>query len=273
MHSNNDNHLLLVSANKGKAPQPAADDKQQRTNDTTSSSAAACPVANTTSRSTNTTSPDDDDDEEDSDEEIGAMIYASSKTASARRVAAEAAPMNNSQSSSSYEPHSEVRKRKSLSDSSSNSKEMESAVKKKRVTKAFGQRIEDLRAYKEKQGHTNVKKSEDKSLHDFCYNIRHARNHPEKSKTIITDDRIASLNALGFDWAVRKHSFAQRIHDLRAYKEEHGHVNVSQSEDKSLYYFCKDIRYARKNPEKSTRSLTDDRIASLDALGFDWRMS
>ena len=68
-------------------------------------------------------------------------------------------------------------------------------------------------------------------------------------------------------------AFEQRLAELREYKEKNGHVNVKKSEDRSLYDFCKDIRYARKNPEKSTRSITDDRIASLDALGFDWRMS
>ena len=65
-------------------------------------------------------------------------------------------------------------------------------------------------------------------------------------------------------------TFEQRIADLRAYKEEHGHVNVSQSEHRSLYNFCNNVRQARNNPEKSTVALTDDRIASLDALGFDW---
>ena len=140
--------------------------------------------------------------------------------------------------------------------------------------KSFAQRIEDLQAYKEKHGHVNVKKSEDKSLYEFCNNMRQARNNPEKSNVVLIDDRIASLDALGFDWTVKEYaatkSFEQRIEDLRAYKDEHGHVKVSQKEDTSLNKFCYDTRYARNNPEKSTMALTDGRIASLDALGFDW---
>ena len=70
-------------------------------------------------------------------------------------------------------------------------------------------------------------------------------------------------------------SFEQRLDDLRAYKEKHGHVNVKEKEDKSLYSFCKhmnmsmSMRHARKNPEKSAMALTNDQITSLEALGFD----
>ena len=257
--------------------QPDADDTPQRPDDT-NSSAAACPVANTLR---STTSSSDDDDEEDSDEEIGAMIYASSKTARARRAAAEAEPVqiNNSNQSPSYyyEPRSEVRKGKILSASSS--KEMASAPKKKHILKSFEQRMDDLRAYKEKHGHVNVKKRDDKSLYDFCIQMRRAHNNPEKSNMLINEERIASLDALGFDWSVTvseqktKKTFDQRIEDLRAYKKKHGHIRVKQRDDKSLYEFCYNIRKVGKNPEKSTDrklALTDDRIASLDALGFDW---
>ena len=95
-------------------------------------------------------------------------------------------------------------KRKSSSGISDN--EMESAPKKNRVTKSFEQqiealrnykdkhghvkrrarksfeqRIDDLKAHKEKYGHVNIRKSEDRSLYDFCADMRRARNNPEKS--------------------------------------------------------------------------------------------
>ena len=200
-------------------------------------------------------------------------------------------------------------KRKSSSGISDN--EMESAPKKNRATKSFEQRIDDLRAYKEKHGHVNVKRSENKSLYDpnspiksfeqriadlkaykekhgnikvkrsydkslyhFCNHMRRARKNPEKSTVSLTDDRIASLDALGFDWSIKeqaaKKSFEQRIADLKAYKKKHGHVKVKRSEDKSLSDFCYNVRYARINPEKITTLINEERIASLDALGFEW---
>ena len=141
--------------------------------------------------------------------------------------------------------------------------------------KSFEQRIEDLQVYKEKHGHTNVKSSNDKSLHKFCERIRYAHKHPEKSTMLINEERIASLDDLGFNWSIQAatQSFAQRIEDLKAYKEKHGHVNVKDKEDMSLYEFCKGIRHARKNPGKSNTLINEERIASLDALGFDWRAS
>ena len=148
----------------------------------------------------------------------------------------------------------------------------------KKKNKSFVQRIEDLQAYKAKNGHVNVKKSKDKSLYTFCRDMRHAHNNPGKSTVALTDDRIASLDALGFDWSVRpreqaaKKSFEQRIEDLQAYKEKHGHLNVKHNDDKSLHHFCKNMRHAQNNPEKSTVALTVDRIATLDALGFEWSL-
>ena len=116
--------------------------------------------------------------------------------------------------------------------------------------------------------------SEDGSLNQFCSHIRYARNNPEKSSKLINNDRIASLDALGFDWSLDSRisikSFDQRIADLRAYKENNGHIKVKKSDDKSLYDFCNHIRNARNNPEKSIMTLTDERIASLNALGFEW---
>ena len=168
----------------------------------------------------------------------------------------------------------EVRKRKSLSNSSS--KEMGSAPpkKKRRVNKSFAQRIADLRAYKEKHGHVNVKEGEDKSLYRFCVDMRQAHKHPKKSTMTITDDRIRCLDALGFEWSINEHvvkkSFEQRIEDLRAYKERHGHIRVKQSDDTRLYNFCFEMRRARNNPGKSTTLINKEHIASLDALGFDW---
>ena len=95
------------------------------------------------------------------------------------------------------------------------------STKKRPVSKSFSQRMDDLRAYKEKHGHINVKEKEDKSLCQFCRHMRHARKHPEKSTVaLITEIKIASLDALGFEWNSGTKSFEQRIVDLQAFKEK-----------------------------------------------------
>ena len=118
-----------------------------------------------------------------------------------------------------------------------------------------------------------MKKSEDKSLYEFCNNIRYAHNHPDKSSVVVNEERVASLNALGFDWIAKQSkrasvvSFEQRVEDLRDFKLKHGHLNLNKNEDPSLYGFCINVRNARNTGKPG---LTEERIASLDAIGFEW---
>jgi hypothetical protein len=68
--------------------------------------------------------------------------------------------------------------------------------------------------------------------------------------------------------------FVSRVDELKAYKEEHGHLNVHWKEDKRLYNFCDKVRYSRRaiiaGEGKIYTSLDDNRIAALDAIGFVW---
>ena len=118
-----------------------------------------------------------------------------------------------------------------------------------RARKTFKDRAEELKAYREKNGHINVKEGEDKSLAQFCRQMRYARRNPETIDRKLTEERIAELDALGFEWAPRNRKeaqFQQRLEELKAYKAEHGHLNVKKSEDKSLARFCINIRSARR---------------------------
>ena len=151
-----------------------------------------------------------------------------------------------------------------------------------RDDKFFAQ-VEELRAYKKKHGHLNVHHIEDRSLYDFSRNLRQARRAIITRKGTIhyslDDSRIAALNAIKFDWelgdgvsytaASMDDNFFAQLDKLRAYKEKHGHLNVSQKEDRSLYNFCSTLRKARKG--KGTYRLDEIRIAALDAIGFNWR--
>ena len=58
--------------------------------------------------------------------------------------------------------------------------------------------MEELRAYKEKHGHLNVRSKDDKSLYDFCNNLRQARKGKGPYK--LDETRIAALDAIGFNW-------------------------------------------------------------------------
>lgn len=142
---------------------------------------------------------------------------------------------------------------------------------KQRPKKSVSRRLVALEAYKEEHGHVNVKMKEDKSLYQFCAQIKYERRHPKKKKSRLTSEDILSLNALGFNWNPTYIKFEERLEELRLYKKKHGHIKVEGGRGRkysSLANFCHTVRNAESN---NGTKLTDDRIAALDALGFDWR--
>jgi len=108
---------------------------------------------------------------------------------------------------------------------------------------------------------------QDKSLGKFCQHTRSARRG--KGTRSITDNRIKALDELGFEWGDKKKTFDERLEDLQAFKEKHGHVRVTEKHDKSLAMFCRDMRSARRGTRKG-KVITEDIIKRLDELGFYW---
>jgi len=151
----------------------------------------------------------------------------------------------------------------------------------KRQNKSFDERIEDLKEYAAKYGHADVIPSNDKSLSDFCNNVRYARKHPGKGISL-TEERITQLEAVGFKWAAGtsvvkrrpriQQSFSQRVDALRAYREKYGNVNIIRNVDPSLHSFCDNVRFGRSHPGKGM-NISEERIRMLNEVGFDWKDS
>jgi len=133
--------------------------------------------------------------------------------------------------------------------------------------KSFDGRIVELQSFKAKHGHVHVTGKQAKNLATFCTSMRYARR--TGLTMTITEDRIKALDELGFDWGDKKKSFEERIEELNAFKDKHGHVLVTVKQDKSLAYFCNTMRCARRGTAKRT-VIAEDRIKALDELGFDW---
>jgi hypothetical protein len=165
-----------------------------------------------------------------------------------------------------------------------------------RITKTFDDRIKDLQAFKEEQGHYNVSlsksdKNKYQSLGSWCKNIRYSykmikQEGPTPTNILkLSDVNIQRLEMMGFDWRFRidekRMSFDDHIKDLQAFKEEQGHCNVSQSKsDKNKYQslgrWCCYIRRSYKmikqegpTPTKLCK-LSDVNIQRLEMMGFDW---
>ena len=65
-------------------------------------------------------------------------------------------------------------------------------------------------------------------------------------------------------------SFADHLEDLKRFKIQHGHIKVTNMDDKPLASWCSVLRFARKHPEKGSIKLTEYQISELDSIGFNW---
>ena len=91
----------------------------------------------------------------------------------------------------------------------------------------------------------------------------------------VTAERKAKLDALGFKWDAED-SWAKRIAACKEYKAEHGDLNVSQQyvtvDGIWLGKWLYECRRAYKGESNQRhKSLTDEQIHELNALGMDWR--
>lgn len=74
----------------------------------------------------------------------------------------------------------------------------------------------------------------------------------------------------------KRRDFFERVDELKLFTAKHGHMDVgTRGVYRSLHLFCRNTRQARRDmiagKKGDRRVLNDDRIAALDAIGFDWR--
>ena len=137
-------------------------------------------------------------------------------------------------------------------------------------------RYAELCAYQAEHGHTNVTRRQNPVLETWRGVQRY--NH-RKGK--LSPDRIARLDAIGFEWEAsgrkgRRHKnylrigWEERFTRLAAFKDRFGHTQVPErwSEDKSLADWVGSQRKYNRSGK-----LPADRRQRLDALGFVWKPS
>ena len=131
------------------------------------------------------------------------------------------------------------------------------------ITSKWKKHLDELKAFKREHGHCNVPRQHGSNspLGNWVDSIRH-----RKKEGRLDEEIIRCLNALGFSW-VRKTGWKQRIHDLKAFKKEHGHCNVpwEYPPNPGLGRWVSKLRERKKHGE-----LAQDRVLLLDALGFCW---
>jgi hypothetical protein len=122
----------------------------------------------------------------------------------------------------------------------------------------------DLQRYKKTFGHINVPKdySEDPSLPIWIDKQRDLKN-----RGLLAAERDKKLCDIGVTW---RRSWEDRLKELQAFKEIHGHCNVPQDGDPSNPYYSLASWVRNQRAKRKTGSLEAHQIHLLDQLGFTW---
>ena len=146
-------------------------------------------------------------------------------------------------------------------------------------TTGWEQKYEELCDYRERHGHCNVPASynENQPLAIWVKRQReaHYKRFHHGLKSGMSDERIAALQKIGFSFAEYKPiprgkqmSWDDRIQQLQAYKDKHGHCNVprdskSSDEEQSLGNW---VALCRNNYTRKVKTLTEERKKQLEDM-------
>jgi hypothetical protein len=143
----------------------------------------------------------------------------------------------------------------------------------------FEDRMKELRDYKATHGHIDVKPEVNATLFAFVRDQRSKYNEYKKSprESTLTKKQAHLLEETGIaDTDKRENTWKERFEDLKKFCGSHGHCDVPSHypEKQQLASWCKRQRQnyrlgllGLENP------LSDERIAQLKSVGFDFELS
>lgn len=141
-------------------------------------------------------------------------------------------------------------------------------------TELWEERYAEMVAYQKEHGHTNVKRAQNGVLKHWRDVQREFRR-----KGMLSADRIARLDAIGFEWEAPGRagmsqktwvvkSWETRLDELKVFRERFGHCQVPMewAENVSLAGWVGEQRHLDRKGR-----LSAERRARLDELGFVWK--
>jgi len=140
----------------------------------------------------------------------------------------------------------------------------------------WSEKFKELLEFKAKHGHCRVPHSfpENQSLARWVKRQRYQFKRKSLGDTsTMTDDRVETLNRIGFIWDSHSVAWQLRINELRKYREIHGHTNVPGSYAPSpqlvTWVKCQRRQY-KLYMEGKPSNISPSRIEDLEKLGFEW---
>jgi hypothetical protein len=136
-------------------------------------------------------------------------------------------------------------------------------------------RFQDLVEFRQKNGHCLVPHNfpENHQLSQWTNRQRYQHKLKQTNRhSTLTDERQTALENMGFVWKSHKAAWIERFESLKQFRAQHGHCSVpSNCADRSLAIWVKCQRRQYKLYYQGAHStMTDERFAQLDRLGFSW---
>lgn len=125
--------------------------------------------------------------------------------------------------------------------------------------------------FSKEKGHTRVPRNcvvDGYKIGEWVHNQRKARKEGKKS---LTDEKIASLDSIGFQWDLN--DWEKMYNTLKAFHKQHGHCFVPRVYEPNKY-LGRWVSYQRtlynKNNDSNEMYITPARVQLLNDIGFKW---
>ena len=139
--------------------------------------------------------------------------------------------------------------------------------------------------FQKKYGHCNVSMKDEKDddtfsgLYSWIQLQRKQRKlylNTKSNKKLQEEERTTKLESIGFVWNTKEALWKKRLEELNDYKEEYGNCNVPKTYalNKKLgqWVSVQRVQYKKMKQGDTSSSMTNERIALLENLGFQWSL-
>lgn len=138
---------------------------------------------------------------------------------------------------------------------------------------AWNERFEELKEYYNQHGHSDVPYSHaDKKLSRWVTNQRQLK---KQGKASMAEERVVLLDSIDFTWNPRS-TWENRFSELEGFYKNHGHCNVPLNEEEHLdlgRFVAAQKRQYKLRIMNGKGSMTDDRLAALESINFQFALS
>jgi superfamily II DNA or RNA helicase len=126
----------------------------------------------------------------------------------------------------------------------------------------------ELENYVHEHGNPHVSRSHaNTKLASWVWIQRSRRDKAYGNTPPLTTEQVALLDKLGFRWDAREEKWAERFEQLKHFKEQHGHCEIEQVDEKESDLSRWVTIQRHRN---SSGKLQAERKAKLDTIGFKW---